>query len=231
MQTIKELEKIAHNQHIHNVFDDFLQLVVSAFCMKRDEENYKMVANKYKEEDVKQFGNALGALILDYEKYTDTSGSWEDVIGTIFEQMNLTNSKTGQFFTPKSVCQLMAQITQSDVKEGLVNDPSCGSSRNLIAHCRLSPANRYNFTYIGQDLDLRCCLMSVINFMMFGMKGIVVHCNTLSMEIYKGWRVYLADTGLGVAPLTASQCNYYLTTLKEKEKEIIEIKPQQLNLF
>lgn len=235
MRTIKILEKIAYSVHIHKVFDDFLNMTVAAFSMQRDEKRYLERAKKYKPEDIKLFGDALGALLLDYQDKAVKDGSWDDVIGLIFEEMELSNAKTGQFFTPKSVCDLMAQITKDGATEGTVNDPSSGSGRNLIAHSRLSQKNRFSFTYIAQDLDERCCLMSVINMIMYGMKGYVIHCNTITMEIFGGWRIYLPETGLGVYPMTKEQCYSLLFETKKQEIEqpetIKTIENEQLKLF
>ena len=71
-------------------------------------------------------------------------GNSFDLFGQLYEQMFLLKSKAsanGQFFTPDSLCRLMADITDSDVEEnesdkGLVrvNDPACGSARTLLAH-------------------------------------------------------------------------------------------------
>ncbi|MBU3661199.1 MAG: hypothetical protein FGM14_15105 [Flavobacteriales bacterium] len=237
MKTIPILKQLAHSQHLHNIFDDFLNMSVAALSMQRDEDRYLERAKKYKPDDLKLFGNALGALMMDYEERS-IDGNWHDCIGNIFEELELSNSRTGQFFTPESLCNLIAEITNSAIKKGTVNDPSTGSSRNLIAHSRLDPQNRFNFTYIGQDLDERCCLMSVINFVMYGMKGVVIHCNTLTMEIYKGWRIYMPETGWMVAPITASECAQFLTTQKEieeqKQQPIINIPStfgEQMKLF
>jgi hypothetical protein len=218
MQTIPLLKKIAYSQHLHNVFDDFLNMSVAALCLGRDEYRYEERAKRYSDEEKKLFGEAFGALFLDYETKSQ-GGNWTDCIGRIFEELGLSNARTGQFFTPESVCNLIANLTYNDVKSGTVNDPSTGSSRNLVAHARLQPNNRFQFTYIGQDLDERCCLMSVINFVMYGMKGVVIHCDTLRMEFYKGWRIYLPETGLMVKPLTAQECTEYLTYATEKEIE------------
>jgi hypothetical protein len=39
------------------------------------------------------------------------------------------------------------------------------------------------------------------------------------MEFYKGWRIYLPETGLMVKPLTTQECSEYLTYATEKEIE------------
>jgi hypothetical protein len=104
----------------------------------------------------------------------------------------------------------------NECQEGIiVNDCSSGSSRNLIAHTRLNPKNRINAFYVAQDLDERCVNMSVLNFIMFGMKGIVIHMNTLTMEVFKGYRIWLPETMMGITPLSKHEClNYLIDTNK-----------------
>jgi type I restriction enzyme M protein len=218
MSTLKILKEIASQYYLTQVIEDFLNMSVAAFSLGKDEERYSAAAKKYTEQDLKKFGTALGALILEYENGTDNQGTWCDVLGTLFEEANSKSNATnkGQFFTPVSLCNLMAQ-TLIDTDGQTVCDPTCGSGRNLIAHSRLKPENRINSMYYGMDLDLRCCLMTVINMVMYGMKGYVIHMNTLSMEIYKGWRVYLAETGMCVFPISEQECRSALTEKSAKE--------------
>ena len=71
-------------------------------------------------------------------------GNSLDLFGRLYEQMFLLKSKAssnGQFFTPDSLCRLMADVTdnvneEQVVKNGLirVNDCSCGSARTLLSH-------------------------------------------------------------------------------------------------
>jgi type I restriction enzyme M protein len=215
MHLQKVINQLAYRHQISNVFDDFMQLAICCFAMKRMEEEYLAIIKRYKPEEQKLFGLALGAMVLDYESNSCQSGSWKDVLGNLFEETNSASqaSYNGQFFTPQSICQLMAEMTEEkEQKQGLitVNDPSCGSGRNLIAHARLKPNNRFSTFYVGSDLDYRCVKMSVLNFLMFGMAGVVIHMNTLSMEIYRGFRCWMPETGLGISPLSIEQCKQYL---------------------
>ena len=215
----KALNSISSRHHTSQVFDDFLQMAVCAYSMGRSEELYLDIAKKYNQEEIKGIGESLGALISEHEKQNNP-GEWKDFLGNYFEEFGQNNSKMGQFFTPVSICNLMADFTNDEKKEfrQTVNDPSCGSSRNLIAHSMKNPLNRFNYFYIGQDLDKRCCLMSVLNFVMFGMSGVVIYMNCLSLEIYGGWRIWMPETLLGVQPLSVEECRQFLHV---KEDQII----------
>jgi type I restriction enzyme M protein len=108
----------------------------------------------------------------------------------------------GQFFTPPQVCDLMARIVDAGPATGWVADPAAGSGRNLLAHCRLHASNRLQCWYVAQDLDRMCVRMSVINLLMHGMSGYSIHCNTLSMEVFGGYWVFLPETGMGLRKIT-----------------------------
>ena len=115
-------------------------------------------------------------------------GNSFDLFGQLYEQMFLLKSKAsanGQFFTPDSLCRLMADITYADVEEKIskrgfvmVNDPSCGSARTLLAHfMKKTHDNRalsLLYYYEAADIDLTTCKMASCNMMIHGMQGRVV---------------------------------------------------------
>jgi type I restriction enzyme M protein len=226
----KTLQKIAGRHHFTNVFDDFMQMAICAFSMRRMEEVYLNIASKYNPEEMMLFCQALAEMVNEYTNGMCNDGSWVDLLGNVFEETNssFTASNSGQFFTPPTVCDMMARLTggSEECENGItVNDCACGSGRNLIAHSRLHPNNRFNAFYVGQDMDRRCVNMCVLNFFMYGMRGIVIHMDTLAMKIFGGYRVYLADTLMGIAPIGINECYEYLTEPKESTHpaKIIEI--------
>lgn len=117
-------------------------------------------------------------------------GEWLDVFGLLYEEMYLTRgkaSKTGQFFTPRSVSDLMAQIGSLGSQDhGKVNDCAAGSGRLLLAHyiekSKLDHSAGRRFEYVAQDNDPIACKMCALNFMVHGMYGRVECRNTLSMD-------------------------------------------------
>ena len=122
-------------------------------------------------------------------------GRFFDLFGQLYEQMFLLKSKAsanGQFFTPDSLCSLMADITDSDVEEyesdgGMVrvNDPACGSARTLLAHFIAKTSKDHalagRYYYEAADIDLPTCKMAACNMMIHGMQGKVVCQDQLSL--------------------------------------------------
>lgn len=122
-------------------------------------------------------------------------GRFFDLFGHLYEQMFLLKSKAsakGQFFTPDSLCRLMADITdpvneENDTKNGFirVNDPACGSARTLLAHfMKKTYDNRALsglYYYEAADIDLPTCKMAACNMMIHGLQGRVVCQDQLSL--------------------------------------------------
>lgn len=122
-------------------------------------------------------------------------GNSFDLFGQLYEQMFLLKSKAssnGQFFTPDSLCRLMASITDANVEEKvshigpvIVNDPACGSARTLLAHFMDKTSEDHAlagmYYYEAADIDLPTCKMAACNIMIHGMQGKVVCQDQLSL--------------------------------------------------
>ena len=122
-------------------------------------------------------------------------GNSFDLFGQLYEQMFLLKSKAssnGQFFTPDSLCRLMADITDADVEENVshigpvrVNDPACGSARTLLAHFMRKTHDNHAlagmYYYEAADIDLPTCKMAACNMMIHGLQGKVVCQDQLSL--------------------------------------------------
>lgn len=213
------MSNLAGRSSMLRVFDDFLQMSICALSLQQMEEEYLQIAKNYDQKELELFSHALGQLIIEADAGCTDDGGWKDLFGDFYMD-NISNRQAGnlgQFFTPVHICQMMAKmITEEANQEITVNDPSCGSGRTLIAHCRSFPKNRFNTFYVAQDLDYTCVKMCVLNFVLFGMKGVVIHQNTLSNEIYRGYRIWMPETGMLISPLNKQQCISYLTSSKEE---------------
>lgn len=73
---------------------------------------------------------------------------------------------------------------------------------------------------------------------LYGMKGAVLHMDSISLNMYGGYRIYLPETGLGVVKLSVNECKQFVFEKHAHKKEaapiespIIEETPQQLELF
>ena len=177
---------------------DFCDYLLDLFSVKAFDgtlDGYKNWQQKRLQAKPK-FGVLAMAWLNDVSQAMDR-GQWLDVFGMLYEDMYLTAgkaSKTGQFFTPQSVSDLMSSIIGSSKNEAAnvkidghkVNDCAAGSGRLLLSHfmemSKENPLNGRLYNYIAQDSDPLVCKMCALNMMAHGMNGVVICHDTLAMS-------------------------------------------------
>lgn len=134
---------------------------------------------------------------------------WYDYLGTFYQssiQSGATKQSSGSFYTPANVASAMAEMTldlDKDYTNKLMNDCCCGSGRFILAAHSLAP----KAIYVGMDLDELACLQAVLNCMIHGVTGSILHMNSLTGEFFKGWKInqYL-NNGLPVPHVELLTC-------------------------
>lgn len=171
------------------VFDDFLTLVVCCLARQTQEDWYLQTIRKYDEDEINKFPKLFGELLIIYKKQIPF-GDWIDPLGDYYQVLasKYKTSGLGQFFTPKALCDLMAQFTIEEKNYGnTINDCAVGSGRTLLAANRVCKGNYY----VAQDIDHTCVKMCCINMAMHGLKGEVYHMDTLRNN--KPWNTYVIN--------------------------------------
>lgn len=159
-----------------------------------------------------------------------------DILGEFYEELVQSKSKAsslGQAYTPPSVTDLISKISiTSNNNTGVANDPTCGSSRTLLA---AHVESNGDLICIGQDLDRTSCQMSVLNFWSHGVRGSILHMDTLTNEFYQGWRVnkYLYH-GLPVPHIEEIYCiddafDFFELKDNNLETEVMEMNKNDFN--
>ncbi len=123
---------------------------------------------------------------LENKAYYDLIGHlYEDNVQSKGKQKNLQ-----QYFTPQNVTEVMSALVMDkkveEYESGFASDPCCGSGRFLLAAHYSSKGNLY---CIGNDIDETSVKMGVLNFYSHGVRGSVLHMDSLEETFYKGWRV------------------------------------------
>ena len=145
-------------------------------------------------EDNKYFFDAMFTYVQVAVKGIKFHGAY-DALGNIYEtcyQSSHKASSTGQFFTPRTVCDFMSKIINP--KEYQTDriithcDPCCGSGRLLIAEWKNADKYSKNFFAAG-DIDITSVNMCAMNVLINGMVGYVEQRNALSMEWSFGYIV------------------------------------------
>ncbi len=171
------------------VYDDFLTILICCLARQTLEPLYLETVKKYDREQLKQYAKVIGTLFLIYDKHTYL-GEWIDPLGDYYEALagNYKKQGFGQFFTPKALCDVMAQITvEKDDFGNTINDCAVGSGRTLLAANQICKGNYY----VAQDVDHICVKMCCINMAMHGLKGEVHHMNSLQNN--KPWHSYIIN--------------------------------------
>ena len=191
---VKYLTEVSDNHGIKQEerLDSFCDFIISLFST----DSYKSEGFKPSVATPENEGYiALVSLWCEMVAEEMEKGNALDLFGQLYEQMFLLKSKAssnGQFFTPYSLCRLMADITdpvneENDTKNGFirVNDPACGSARTLLAHfMKKTHDNRALsglYYYEAADIDLTTCKMAACNMMIHGMQGRVICQDQLSL--------------------------------------------------
>lgn len=120
---------------------------------------------------------------------------WQDLLGSLYMRLNLGSHWHGQFFTPFSICQMMARITMGGkpaerIREHgwiSVSDPAVGGGATLIAAAEELRNQKYNYQtqalFVGQDVDRVAGLMAYIQLSLLGCPGYIVIGNTITNPV------------------------------------------------
>lgn len=205
--------RVARRHGIHQVFSDFLEMVVCALSAGEQEERYLEIVRGYEKLEAYDLSQAFGELVIEMD---NNGEGLKDCFGDLFME-HLSFGKNGQFFTPQPICDMMAKITNPNGFGERVADCCCGSGRMLLAAAKI---NR-NCLFYGADNDRNCALMCVINLCLNGLLGEVAHMNSLSNKYYGGWQISLhPEHGMPYVRLISEDESYIHLKLPEQIQKI-----------
>jgi type I restriction-modification system DNA methylase subunit len=186
------LESISSQHDIHRVFDAFIRFAACALAAQTREAEYLEEAKHWERPELELFGSALGALIAEME-----TRPFEDILGNYYMDCALsTKGKqwNGEFHTPKTICDLMAQITLRENKtvpaEGPITvcEPACGAGAMILSLAQAcTPEVRRRLRVTAIDISRTACDMAFINTTLWGIPTRIIHGNSLSLECWAAW--------------------------------------------
>lgn len=122
-----------------------------------------------------------------------------DFIGPIFSEIS-ASAHLGQFFTPWSICTIMAQLQLQDAREMLAQgqaagqpfihclEPACGVGGMILAAAQvfreLGIDDQRYVHWHATDLDFEAVCGAYIQLTLCGVSADVVHGNSLSLEVF-----------------------------------------------
>jgi type I restriction-modification system DNA methylase subunit len=150
------------------------------------EDQYLQLIRRYEKDDQRRFPVMAQAVIEALEE-----NPWQDFLGSMFMRLNLGSHWHGQFFSPYHICQFMADICDSGLKDEIqkkgwtsVCDPCCGAGVMLIAFAETCMKQEVNYQehviFAAQDIDMTAGLMCYIQLSLLGCPGYVIIRDTLA---------------------------------------------------
>jgi type I restriction-modification system DNA methylase subunit len=181
----QSLLELSRTQSLWTVFNDFLDfsLLFIRWWAQKDSDYAELEKRYTNQRQVELMVSAYMAMA----DIAENGGSgFKDPFGDFYMEY-LSNDRNGQFFTPETVCDMIAriQIGPTLPENATAGDPCCGSGRLLLSAAKI---NRKAIFYAA-DIDLACCKMTVLNFLLNTICGEVAWMNTLTQEHWKAWRI------------------------------------------
>ena len=199
----------------YTLFSDFIEAAAISLSNSVDltqsqarETRYMEIIGRYDREVIDTFPRIFAEVTLAMEAETC------DVLGRVFGELGLANAARGQFFTPYSICRMMATMTAdlcpeaSIAKEGFLTlcEPACGAGAMVIATCetlRDAGINYQRHLHVtATDIDPRAVHMAYIQFTLLHVPAIVIIGDSLAgttreiwytpAHILGGWNAKLA---------------------------------------
>ena len=194
---IKTVNAIARRYTPEHVFTDFVTMaamsISNAVDFKQErEKKYLDLSRKYEPDELARFPELLAIATEGFES------QFGDFLGECFEDLEASNSKAGQFFTPYSVARVCGQITfdkkaidAAISEKGYIgiNEPAAGGGAMIVAFLEAMKENGYNFQTqsltVAQDIDYRCAYMCYVTLSLLGAPAIVCIGDTLTLDIWE----------------------------------------------
>ncbi len=195
-QFLDTFKSVALYKHRYDVFRDFVTM--SAISLRNAvvknpelEEEYLKIIHSYEKDDQQKFPQLLAILVelLEFEP--------KDVLGTLYSTLELTSKDKGQFFTPHTISEFMAQILIDDDLEHInkpfltLSEPACGAGGMVLAFVKVmlkhqhNPAERLWVQCI--DVDRLAALMCYVQLSLWNVPAEIIVGNTLSLEVRETW--------------------------------------------
>lgn len=194
---IKKISNLNGRYTQAEIFNDFLTITANALSNFHDERFFELrekesvaILKKYSPSQQETFAE-LFAMLMAKANQAMANRELVDLFNLLFMD-GFSDGSKGQFFTPLSVSQFMANcevkhlLDKPIIKQG---ELSCGSGGMVIAFA--NSLMKHNVDYQMRllvecgDVDLRCVKMCYIQLYLYGIPAKVMHRNELAMDTYE----------------------------------------------
>ena len=157
-----------------DLLEEFLDLSLTLFCGNPNDTQQRLW--KEVQSSPKRFETFMAA----FSAYGEAAENYHDPLGDFFME-HVSRGQNGQFFTPETICDFMAKIT--DPMSDTINDPCCGSGRLPLAGLHQARENGTEPFLYANDLSYTCARMTLLNFIVNSARGEVSCGDTLRLDL------------------------------------------------
>lgn len=201
-QIVKLLTANAVTKRTAIVFDDFVEMAALSLRNAVDqhdraewnqrETRYLQLTDTYTSEQLDRFAEAFALVVLEMEREPS------DVLGRIFMDLDLGNERLGQFYTPYSVAELIAEMNVESLVDAIdaqghvtLHEPACGAGAMLIATTQALHRRGVNFQrslrVTAEDIAPQAVRMTFIHMTLLHVQALIHRRNTLTQETIDTW--------------------------------------------
>jgi hypothetical protein len=239
---------------LYTLFSDCMETMAIAISNSVDlrqretrEARYLEIVGRYEPPVIETFAKILGEVILALEAEPG------DVLGQLFNELELGNPARGQFFTPYPVSAAMAEMTLGNgddaraliEQHGFVSamEPACGAGGMVIALAQAMQRQGLNYQrhlhVTAIDIDPRAVHMAYIQLSLLHVPAVLIVGDSLSLEVRQSWHTPAHVLGGWNARLATRQADTpalsrTMATMSAPPTSLAEQyvgKPIQLSLF
>ena len=238
-QFLDTFKSVALYKHRYDVFRDFVTMAAITFrnAIIQNEEleqEYLQIIHSYEKDDQQKFPQLLAILVelLEFEP--------KDVLGTLYATLELTSKDKGQFFTPSTISEFMAQILYGEELKHIdkpfltLSEPACGAGGMVLAFVKTMIKHKHNpaekLWVQCVDVDRLAALMCYVQLSLWHVPAEVVVGNTLSLEVREVWHTpahYLGNWTYKLAQRAKSEMPEEKPEPSTKSQEVVSDAPKQ----
>ncbi len=199
---------LGRGQDFGSLFDDFLDFLLSFQCANPSDRQRQLF------DEAKANIELWNAYVRAIQAYDKAAEDYHDPLGDTF-MSRISHGSNGQFFTPDSICKLLARITDGGTT-GDIYDPACGSGRTLLAALKMAREKGNEPTVVAGDIAYKCARMTLANLLHNTAHGEVMQGDSLRLDIenftfYRMEKMVNPDTRIVVS-------HYWRYTVSDVEK-------------
>ncbi|MDK4742657.1 class I SAM-dependent methyltransferase [Rhizobium sp. CNPSo 3464] len=199
---VKLFETCRYKHDLYSVFSDWCECAaismsnaVDLMHFERREARYLEILRNYDRQTIETFAHILAEVTMAME------GAPQDILGETFHALELHNKARGQFFTPYTVCRMMAlmvaggkeEVSRAMERRGflIAQEPAVGSGAMIVALAEAIRDAGFNYQrhlhVTAVDIDRRAVHMAYIQFSLLHIPATVLVGDSLAMTFHEEW--------------------------------------------